>query len=84
VSKKIGKNYNRLMSFFIYIMADCTGGETWFPNITISSAIAKDRTTPVQTLDHGNGLALKARAGSGVFCMNLTNRTVGDTKTLHA
>ena len=84
VSKKTGKRYNRLASFFIYVIADCTGGETWFPNITTPSSFQKDQTTPVQTLDHSNGLALKARAGSGVFWMNLTNGTVGNTKTLHA
>lgn len=84
VSKRTGKRYNRLASFFIYVIADCTGGETWFPNITTSSSFQTDRTTPVETLDHGNGLALKARAGSGVFWMNLTNGTVGNTKTLHA
>jgi prolyl 4-hydroxylase len=84
VSKKTGKRYNRLASFFIYVLADCIGGETWFPNITTFSSCQMNQMPAMQTLDHGNGLILKARAGSGVFWMNLANGTTGNTKTLHA
>jgi prolyl 4-hydroxylase len=84
VARKTGKMYNRLASFFIYVVADCTGGETWFPNVTISTTFQKGGSATVRTLDDDKGVALKARAGSGVFWMNLTNGTVGNTKTLHA
>ena len=73
--------YNRLASFFLYLDANCTSGETYFPQLP----------APPRDLDDGRflttanrtGLAIVPRVGSGVFWMNLHGNGTGDTRTLH-
>ena len=82
VSKKSGKPYNRLASFFIYVNAGCTGGETWFPKVLIASTLQS--SGKVRSVEDGQGVAVVPRAGSGVFWMNMDGAGVGDCRTLHA
>lgn len=81
VSKKSGKSYNRLASFFIYIDASCKGGETWFPNVTVSKTLNAGH---VRTIDDTNGISVVPKAGNGVFWMNMDRGGTGDRRTLHA
>ncbi|OAL48591.1 hypothetical protein IQ07DRAFT_80946 [Pyrenochaeta sp. DS3sAY3a] len=82
---KTGKPYNRLASFFIYIDANCTGGETWFPKASVSHGFsAGGGADMVHSLGEGNGISVVPKAGSGVFWMNLNSDKSGNPKTLHA
>jgi len=94
-----GHLYNRAASFFFYLVADCEGGETWFPKIMLDEGV--DITIPVANSDGEGekqeqilataeeregrpGLVFKPRAGSGVFWVNLDEQGYGDERTIHA
>jgi len=80
-----GREYNRLASFFVYLKDDCTGGETWFPNVTVKAErkahIAHGKAGPHKD---GDGLSVRPNAGSGLFWINLKEDGSGDRRTLHA
>jgi len=78
-----GHTYNRLASFFIYLDANCTSGETWFPELPslVSPGESSEKFSNPEGKD---GLAIVPRAGSGVFWMNLDENGVGNERTLHA
>ena len=78
-----GRKYNRLASFFIYLQDECTGGETWFPNVTISEVGRLGRERIKQGHD-GRGTSFVASKGSGLFWINLRDDGTGDRRTLHA
>jgi prolyl 4-hydroxylase len=75
-----GREYNRLASFFVYLKDDCTGGETWFPNVTVARGFG----TTVQQGKDGIGISVRPSTGGGLFWMNLKNDGRGDRRTLHA
>ncbi|KAF2790300.1 hypothetical protein K505DRAFT_327650 [Melanomma pulvis-pyrius CBS 109.77] len=80
------KPYNRLASFFIYLQADCEGGETWFPNVTVERSVAGQDTNEklaLQVSENGKGFTMRARPGSGLFWMNMQDN-IGDRRVLHA
>jgi prolyl 4-hydroxylase len=74
-----GREYNRLASFFVYLKDECTGGETWFPNVTMAQGVAN-----VEQGKDGVGISVRPREGDGVFWMNLMHGGRGDRRTLHA
>lgn len=78
-----GRKYNRLASFFVYLQDECTGGETWFPNVTVSETgrLGRERIT---LGSEGMGTSIVARKGSGLFWVNLAEDGRGDRRTLHA
>ena len=78
-----GRVYNRLGSFFIYLDANCTAGETWFPEIP-SPIRPGERSDKFTNLKDREGLAVAPRAGSGVFWLNLDESGQGDERTIHA
>jgi prolyl 4-hydroxylase len=78
-----GRKYNRLASFFIYLQDECTGGETWFPNVTVSEAGRLGRERIKQGHDD-RGTSVVASKGSGLFWINLGDDGTGDRRTLHA
>lgn len=57
--------YNRLASIFAYLDDDCTGGETYLPEIHGVSAVADG--------DTGAGLLVRPRKGNAVFWNRLAH-----------
>ncbi|KAH7405831.1 hypothetical protein DE146DRAFT_649807 [Phaeosphaeria sp. MPI-PUGE-AT-0046c] len=78
-----GRKYNRLASFFVYLQDECTGGETWFPNVTVPEA-ARLGHKKVKLGSEGSGISVVANKGSGLFWVNLAEDGRGDRRTLHA
>jgi prolyl 4-hydroxylase len=75
-----GRKYNRLASFFVYLKDECTGGETWFPNVTVAQGVAEVE----QGRDVETGISVRPSAGDGLFWVNLKGDGDGDRRTLHA
>jgi len=76
-----GRLYNRLASIFFYLEANCTGGDTWFPEIT---GVRKDGLEEGVFADVEKGVAFRPKVGSGVFWVNLLENGLGDGRTIHA
>lgn len=74
--------YNRLGSIFAYLDDNCTGGETYFPDIK-SVPSSADGTKFART-DTGMGLLVKPRRGNAVFWNNMLMNGTGDPRVLHA
>lgn len=70
---------NRLSSFFVYLLANCTGGTTAFPRVPrpSSSEWCRHLNCDVPWLE------VKPKVGTAIFWYNL-NSTGVDMKTLHA
>ncbi|KAF2832204.1 hypothetical protein CC86DRAFT_366078 [Ophiobolus disseminans] len=83
-----GRAYNRLASFFVYLQDECTGGETWFPNVTVAKkfgeSVSAGGLQGKVREDGAGGMSVSPSAGSGVFWMNLREDGRGDARTLHA
>ncbi|KAK0620907.1 2OG-Fe(II) oxygenase family oxidoreductase [Immersiella caudata] len=74
--------YNRLGSIFAYLRDDCTGGETYFPEVRgVSSDADGSKFTRTDT---GMGLLVKPKRGSAVFWNNLFPNGSGDPRVVHA
>lgn len=88
-----GRRFNRASSFFVYLNASCTGGETWFPRVTLPSHVTSD------TLNHWydgkvekaynedgeeEGIKFKPVVGSAIFWVNLDGEGNGDRRMVHA
>jgi len=76
-----GREYNRMGTFFIYLDASCTAGETWFPNLP---APPPEKGHMYRTTADRRGLAVVPRAGSGIFWANLNVNGSGDIRNKHA
>ena len=74
--------YNRLASFFLYLDANCTSGETYFPKLAAPPLDLDDERFSITA--NRTGLGIVPGVGSGVFWMNLHGNGTGDTRTLHA
>lgn len=76
------RSYNRLGTVFAYLEDDCTGGETYFPDIK-GVAPTADGSKYSRT-DTGMGLLVKPRKGNAVFWNNLHPDGSGDVRVAHA
>lgn len=74
-----GREWNRVASFFVYLVDACEGGETWFPNVTVAEGIVEEGVRNM-----GGGISVSPKAGSGLFWVNLKEDGTGDRRTLHA
>lgn len=75
--------YNRLASVFAYLEDNCTGGETYFPEIQGVSAVADGEKFSILR-DGGYGLLVRPRRGNAVFWNNLLPNGTGDPRLAHA
>jgi prolyl 4-hydroxylase len=77
---------NRLSSFFVYLHADCDGGNTVFPGIPRPPA--SEWCDALQCRDENGreveAVEIRPRVGRAVFWYNLDLEGNGDEKTLHA
>lgn len=74
--------YNRLLSSFVYLDGNCTGGETYFPDI-IGVGPSADGEKYTRT-DTGMGLLVRPKRGNAVFWKNMYDNGTGDPRVLHA
>lgn len=74
--------YNRLSSIFVYLVDDCVGGETYFPEIQGVSAAADGEK--FSRTDAGKGLLVKPKRGNAVFWNQIQMNGTGDPRVLHA
>ncbi len=85
--------FDRFATFFVYLEANCTGGSTHFPRVSIDDIphAADLNTTKYEMVptnedgyDHKKSLAVKPIAGSAVFWVNRRGKADGHPKTFHA
>lgn len=74
--------FNRLISTFVYLQDNCTGGETYFPQLQGVSAAADG--TKFSVTEDGKGLLFKPKRGNAVLWNNMHMNGTGDTRLLHA
>ena len=79
-----GRRFNRLASFFIYLDANCTEGETWFPHIEPVVDRSNHSNIFYRSLGDRTGIGFIPKAGSGIFWINLRPDNSGDERTEHA
>lgn len=82
----LAKSGNRVSSFFVYLVANCTGGTTRFSEVP--RPLAPEWCGALKCRDEdGNetsSLEVNAAVGRAVFWYNLDPTGVPDRKTLHA
>jgi prolyl 4-hydroxylase len=71
-----GQKFNRPASFFVFLEANCTGGETFFPKVSVPG-VGRWR-------EHEGGTAFKPVEGNALFWVNLMPSGRGDKRVLHA
>ncbi|KAK4441928.1 2og-fe oxygenase family [Podospora aff. communis PSN243] len=74
--------YNRAGSVFAYLDDDCTGGETYFPEVEGVPDNADG--TKFSRSSTGKGLLVKPRRGSAVFWISAHMNGTGDERMRHA
>ncbi|CAI6277505.1 unnamed protein product [Periconia digitata] len=89
-----GRRYNRPASFFVFLRANCTGGETWFPNVDVLDGDG-DRSESVEGLFGGKigkatergkekGVVFMPIVGNALFWVNIDGKGKGDRRMLHS
>ncbi|EFY94008.1 2OG-Fe(II) oxygenase superfamily protein [Metarhizium robertsii] len=78
------RQYNRLGSIFAYLGDDCTGGETYFPDVMGVSSIADEGKFSRTDDPSGKGLLVKPKKGNALFWNNMQSNGTGDRRLLHA
>ncbi|PYI05628.1 hypothetical protein BO78DRAFT_419383 [Aspergillus sclerotiicarbonarius CBS 121057] len=74
--------HNRLITSFTYLEDDCTGGETYFPELVgVGSKADGDKFSRTET---GKGLLVKPKRGNAVLWNNLFMNGTGDERLSHA
>ncbi|KAF3385023.1 Prolyl 4-hydroxylase 2 [Penicillium rolfsii] len=79
---KDGRLCNRVASVFVFLEADCTGGETYFPRInSVASSILREG----KAFQNGSfeGIMFKPIPGNALFWINLAGNGTGDKRVLH-
>ncbi|OBT62497.1 hypothetical protein VE03_08009 [Pseudogymnoascus sp. 23342-1-I1] len=76
VLAKTGQRFNRPASFFVFLEANCMGGETFFPHIAVPGE--------GRWREHEGGTAFKPVEGNALFWVNLMPSGRGDKRVLHA
>ncbi|GLI82148.1 hypothetical protein PoHVEF18_010550 [Penicillium ochrochloron] len=79
---KDGRLCNRVASVFIFLEADCTGGETYFPRI---ESVASSLLHEGKAIQNGSfeGVMFKPIPGNALFWINLPGNGTGDKRVLH-
>jgi prolyl 4-hydroxylase len=79
---KDGRFCNRGASLFVFLEADCTGGETYFPRITsdVSLLVAEGKAIQNTSFD---GVMFRPIKGNALFWVNLHSNGTGDERVLH-
>ncbi|KAF5637180.1 2og-fe oxygenase family [Fusarium sp. NRRL 52700] len=76
------RQFNRLVSSFIYIGDECTGGETYFPDIKgVGPSADGDKFSRTED---GMGLLVKPKKGNAVIWHNVHQNGTGDDRMAHA
>ena len=82
-----GRRFNRIASFFAFLHANCTDGETHFPYLKplqdVKSKDAIDHEGKFRLHEKG-GVAFKPIRGNALFWMNLAANGTGDKRVMHA
>jgi prolyl 4-hydroxylase len=93
------RKWNRMASFFAILESNCTGGETYFPNIApVSKQQGREREDgatnaenwkwteqdPAWRNHEDGGLAFRPITGNAVFWVNLFANGTGDYRVRHA
>ncbi|CAI4212688.1 unnamed protein product [Parascedosporium putredinis] len=76
--------YNRVATFFVVLEANCTKGETYFPNARPIAPQDRGKPSPYWREHEDGGLAFQPIAGNALFWPNLLADGSGNPKTLHA
>ncbi|KAF7183883.1 hypothetical protein CNMCM7691_004305 [Aspergillus felis] len=74
--------FNRLFSSFVYLEDNCTGGETYFPDLKGVGPSADGHK--FSRTENGQGLLFKPRKGNAVLWNNLFMNGTGDPRMAHA
>jgi len=83
-----GRRFNRPASFFVFLEANCTEGETWFPHIKMPE-IREDgeegkEAGSARWRERGGGTAFRPVEGNAIFWVNLMPSGRGDGRVVHA
>ena len=76
--------YNRVASMFVYLEDDCTGGETYFPDLKGIGESADGEKFSRTDRPGGMGLLVKPRKGNAVFWVSVHMNGTGDDRLSHA
>jgi prolyl 4-hydroxylase len=95
-----GRRFNRVASFFVFLRANCTKGETYFPLVDvldqddpkrdnggegeITSIWADGKVSRGEKNGEKRGVKFKPIAGNAIFWVNLDGQGNGDRRLVHA
>jgi prolyl 4-hydroxylase len=79
---KDGRLCNRVTSIFVFLEADCTGGETYFPRVVPTASSLIDDGKAIQNGSF-EGIMFKPIPGNALFWVNLPDNRIGDERVLH-
>jgi hypothetical protein len=74
---------DRESTFFVYLQADCEGGETDFPSLSILQNMDEGLWSEFVEYE-GGGVKFKPKAGNAIFWENLDESGKGLRDVLHA
>jgi prolyl 4-hydroxylase len=80
---KNGKRFNRPSSFFVFLEANCTEGETYFPYVKLPE-VEPERVKGRWRAHEEGGVAFRPVEGNALFWVNLLPSGEGDTRVMHA
>ncbi|EMD64600.1 hypothetical protein COCSADRAFT_51715, partial [Bipolaris sorokiniana ND90Pr] len=81
---KSGSLYQVYSSFFVFLQAECEGGETHFPYFETQGWGLEEGLVAKTEAIRGLGTAFRPTVGNAVFWFNLHTNGTGDDRTLHA
>jgi prolyl 4-hydroxylase len=92
-----GRLFNRAASFFVFLRANCSGGETWFPKVNAAYSSTAypasdgdmekwygEKVVREERDEEGSGVKFKPIVGNAIFWINLNAKGEGDRRVVHA
>ncbi|KAJ5689011.1 hypothetical protein N7462_003403 [Penicillium macrosclerotiorum] len=79
---KDGRLCNRVASIFVFLEADCTGGETYFPRVVSSASSLVSEGKAIQNSSF-EGIMFRPIPGNALFWINVVDNGTGDERVLH-
>ncbi|PWY96374.1 hypothetical protein BO94DRAFT_529756 [Aspergillus sclerotioniger CBS 115572] len=76
------RQYNRLLTSFVYLEDNCTGGETYFPLLVGVGPSADGEK--FSRAENNEGLLVKPKRGNAVLWNNMFMNGTGDRRLLHS
>jgi prolyl 4-hydroxylase len=76
--------YNRGASFFLYLEDGCSGGGTYFPEVSASMDETQLAALGEYMVTDERGVSFKPKKGNGLFWVNLMPDGIGDNRLIHA